>query len=73
MSSDYMNIEQVADRLQVSTKTIRNFMKQGLLTGFKAGRDWRFTDNDLKNLEEKLRKRTREGTEKQQEVSKDKK
>jgi excisionase family DNA binding protein len=73
MSSDYMNIEQVADRLQVSTKTIRNFMKQGLLTGFKAGRDWRFTDNDLKNLEEKLRKRTQEGTEKQQEVSKDKK
>lgn len=52
-------VEEAAAYFQVSTRTIHSFIKQGILTGLKAGRDWRFTDEDLSTATERLRKQTK--------------
>jgi excisionase family DNA binding protein len=58
--SDFYDIPQIAKRYHVTTRTIHRFIERGQLTGFKAGRDWRFSEDDLKNLEENLRRETQE-------------
>jgi len=39
--------EEVADRLAVSPKSIREWLRQGKLKGVRAGRLWRIRERDL--------------------------
>lgn len=48
MVEQLMTLEQVAELLQVSTKTILRLIDQGELTGVKVGRAWRFRTDDVK-------------------------
>lgn len=43
-------IDDIADRTCLSTRTIRTFLKEGILTGTKLGGQWRFSENDVKQF-----------------------
>jgi excisionase family DNA binding protein len=40
-------IEQLQKILKLSERTILRLLKNGKLTGFKAGREWRFQESDI--------------------------
>ncbi len=48
-----MNIEKlltpadVADRLQVNKRTVTQWLRKGHLRGFKVGKEWRISPDDL--------------------------
>lgn len=42
-----MTIEQAAEHLQVSTKTIRRWIKSGDLVAHRFGHQWRISKSDL--------------------------
>ncbi|AIQ46717.1 hypothetical protein R70723_13190 [Paenibacillus sp. FSL R7-0273] len=46
----YWTVEELAKELQVTTRTIRNYMKSGELSGAKVGGQWRFTLSDIRKL-----------------------
>ena len=41
-------VEDIAQMLSLTTRTIRNYIKDGILKGRKIGGQWRFTEEDLK-------------------------
>ncbi|MGX7200406.1 helix-turn-helix domain-containing protein [Enterococcus nangangensis] len=41
------SVEEVAARLQVSTRTIRNYLRNNKLKGQKVGGQWRFTEDEI--------------------------
>ena len=43
-------VEQAAVKLAVSPVTIREWLRNGTLIGHKAGRFWRITDEDIKEM-----------------------
>jgi len=43
-------VEDIANMTTLTTRTIRNYLKDGLLKGRKIGGQWRFTEEDIKNL-----------------------
>jgi excisionase family DNA binding protein len=43
-------VEDIATMTSLTTRTIRNYIKDGLLKGRKIGGQWRFTEEDVKNL-----------------------
>lgn len=43
-------IKQAAEVLQITEATARELAKQGQLPGSKIGRQWRFTEEDLKTF-----------------------
>ncbi len=43
-------VEDIAVMTHLTTRTIRNYLKNGLLKGRKIGGQWRFTADDVKNL-----------------------
>lgn len=45
-----LTIEDVADRCQVATKTVRRWIDDGELAAYKLGRQWRISDKDLKHF-----------------------
>jgi excisionase family DNA binding protein/YgiT-type zinc finger domain-containing protein len=47
---DYLNVEETADLLRVSTQTVYNMIKSGRLKGMKFGREWRFLRKNLESL-----------------------
>lgn len=47
---NYWTIEELAEKLQVTTRTIRNYLKSGDLSGTKVGGQWRFTISDIRKL-----------------------
>lgn len=47
---NYWTVEDLARELQVTTRTIRNYLKSGELSGTKVGGQWRFTVNDIRKL-----------------------
>lgn len=47
---DYLNVEETADLLRVSTQTIYNMIKSGRLQGTKFGREWRFLRKNIESL-----------------------
>lgn len=51
-------IEEVADFLRVSTRTIRRYIKEGKLKGFKVGQAWRFPDEEVARYIQELQKST---------------
>lgn len=50
MDEKLYDIKEVADHFKVSTKTIRNWVKDGRLKGFRVGREWRFTNSAIKEV-----------------------
>lgn len=47
---DYLNVEETADLLRVSTQTIYNMIRDGRLKGTKFGREWRFLKKNIESL-----------------------
>lgn len=47
MTERLLTPEEAADRLAVSPKSIREWLRQGKLKGVKAGRLWRIRERDL--------------------------
>ncbi len=46
----YYTLKDVMDITKLSERTIRRYLKQGKLIGNKVGKEWRFTEENLKNL-----------------------
>ena len=44
---DFLNVQEVADLLRVSNQTVYNMLKDGRLTAYKAGKEWRFSKEDV--------------------------
>jgi excisionase family DNA binding protein len=50
----FLTVSQVAKKLQVSTQTVRNWVKNGILPAAKLNsRVWRINENDVKSLTER--------------------
>jgi excisionase family DNA binding protein len=45
--SEIYTIEQLQKILKLSERTILRLLKDGKLTGFKVGREWRFQESDI--------------------------
>ncbi len=43
-------VEDVAKITGLTTRTIRNYLKDGRLKGLKVGAQWRFTEQNIKDL-----------------------
>lgn len=50
----YRTLE-IAEMMQVTEETVREFIRNGRLGAYKAGKEWRVTDIDLYNFVEKNR------------------
>jgi excisionase family DNA binding protein len=48
MTDKLMTPEEVAERLNVTVNTVREWLRAGELTGVKLGRIWRVREEDLK-------------------------
>ena len=63
MPETLLTIEQVAEQLKVSTRTVRRIMDTDQLKGFKIGKRWRFTQSEveayLKHQQEEAQKHER--------------
>lgn len=46
----FLSLEDVAERLQVSDRTVRRWVKDGKLAAYKPGREWRIRPSDLENF-----------------------
>lgn len=51
-------INELADFLRVSTRTIRRYIKEGKITGFKVGQAWRFSDDEVARYIQELQEST---------------
>lgn len=47
MSEDILNIDEAAAFLKTSKPTFYRWLGQGVVKGFKVGREWRFYKSDL--------------------------
>lgn len=47
LSDKYYNLEEVAEILKVTPRSVQNYLKEGKLTGKKFGGRWNFTKNDI--------------------------
>ena len=47
MAKPYLTPDEVADRLKVKTKTVREWCRTGKLLAYKAGDLWRISETDL--------------------------
>ena len=43
-------VEDIASMFSLTSRTIRNYLKDGILKGRKIGGQWRFTEEELKNF-----------------------
>ena len=43
-------VEDIAVMTSLTTRTIRNYLKEGILKGRKIGGQWRFTEEDINNF-----------------------
>jgi excisionase family DNA binding protein len=46
----FLSLEDVAERLQVSDRTVRRWVKDGKLAAYKPGREWRIRPRDLEDF-----------------------
>ena len=46
----FYTVEDIAKMTMFTTRTIRNYLKDGLLTGRKIGGQWRFTSDDIEKF-----------------------
>jgi len=49
----FYTVDDIAKIAMVTARTVRNYLKDGLLTGRKIGGQWRFTDEDLNKFFER--------------------
>lgn len=47
MPETLLTIEQVAEQLQISTRTVRRLMDREEIKGFRVGKRWRFTQSEV--------------------------
>ncbi len=49
MDEKMLTAEQVAEQLSIKVETVREYLRRGLLTGYKIGgtKDWRVKPSDL--------------------------
>lgn len=47
---ELFTVDDIARMTMLTTRTIRNYLKDGLLTGKKVGGQWRFTKSDIEKL-----------------------
>jgi excisionase family DNA binding protein len=47
VSKQYYSVEEIANILEVSIDTVRNWIKQGRLEAFKVGRDYRISQEQF--------------------------
>ncbi len=52
-------VKEVSEITGFTTRTIRNYIKDGRLVGKKFGRQWRFTEKDISNLSQVVENRSR--------------
>jgi excisionase family DNA binding protein len=57
MEEKYYTIQDVADRLKVSYRTVFRWVHAGDLPAYKLGQEWRITEEDLKAFLEARRTR----------------
>ena len=50
MFTEYLTPEQVAQRLQVTERTVYSWLRSGRINAFKLGRLWRITEKDLETF-----------------------
>ena len=43
-------VEDIATMTSLTSRTIRNYLKDGILKGRKIGGQWRFTEEEIKNF-----------------------
>ena len=60
MEGTLLDIKQVQEILSLSERTVFRLIKNGELTGFKAGREWRFEQVDIDAYKERQRKKAEE-------------
>ncbi len=61
MSADHLiTSAQVAEYLRVDKKTVARWLRKGLLRGFKLGKEWRVSREDLRLFIEQRANRPRE-------------
>jgi len=53
---------EMADTLHVTPETLKEYIKDGKMTAFKVGNQWRMTDKDLSDYVD-ARRKEREGVE----------
>ena len=58
----FLSLEDVAERLQVSDRTVRRWVKDGKLAAYKPGREWRIRPSDFEEFLETRKVRPTEGT-----------
>lgn len=44
---DLLNVQEVADLLRVSNQTVYNMLKDGRLSAYKVGKEWRFAKDEV--------------------------
>lgn len=59
MNEKIYNLEDLQETLGVGERTLLRYLSEGALTGFKIGREWRFTDEDIQLFIAKRRKATK--------------
>lgn len=57
LDQEYYSSEELAEMLGITTRTIRNYLKNGKIKGYKIGGKWRFSKN---NIEEFIRNQRNE-------------
>jgi excisionase family DNA binding protein len=57
----FLSLEDVAERLQVSDRTVRRWVKDGKLDAYKPGREWRIRPSDLEDFLESRKVRSNGG------------
>lgn len=50
MAKKYLIVKEVAEELEVSEKTVRKLINEGVIVAYKLGREWRVTREDLDNF-----------------------
>tara|TARA_R110000744_G_scaffold343006_1_gene448255 strand:+ start:64 stop:249 length:186 start_codon:yes stop_codon:yes gene_type:complete len=55
---NYYTLTETASLLRVSENTIYRMARRGDIDGTKVGRQWRFTDESIKNINKKTSKKT---------------
>lgn len=56
MEEKIYTLQEVAELFKVTQKTIRNYLKEEKLQGFKMGNRWRFTQSQVDQLIKNLAK-----------------
>jgi excisionase family DNA binding protein len=60
---EMLTLGEVAKRLKVSVKTIRRWLQDGRLTGFKMGKLWRVKETELESFVERQTQQRKEDEE----------